>query len=162
MKNKNAFTLVELLVSLIIAAIVVLTIGVLSSISNSSFNKINNKQQVYNDISYGLKLMQSKVRASSTLSITVASGSWVSQRVSVSTGNFGIYRNTTYNPARREFSFDNGTAREIILSVDDPNNSSAALDLTATQNTNAVTVTISGLKNNIPFNVQTTATRRNP
>ena len=161
MKNRNGFSLVELLISLIIASILVLMVGVLSSIANSSFNKISSEQQTYNDISYGFKLLQNRVRASSTLSIAAASGSWVSQRVSVSAGSFGIYRNTTSNPATREFSYDDGTTREVILSVPDPNNSSTVLDLTATQNTNAVTVTITGTKNKIPFNIQSTVTRRN-
>ena len=85
----------------------------------------------------------------------------MSPRVSVSAGSFGIYRNTTYSPATREFSYDNGTAREAILSVPDPDNSSTVLDLTATQSTNAITVTITGTKDKIPFNMQTTVTRRN-
>ena len=161
MKNKNGFTLTELLVSIIIASVLILTVGVLSSIANSSYNKINNTQQIYNDISYGFKLIQNQVHVSSTLSITAVSGSWVSPRVSVGAGNFGIYRNTTYTPATREFSYDNGTTREAILSVPDPNNSSSVLDLTATQSTNAITVTITGTKNNIPFNMQTTVMKRN-
>ena len=161
MKNKNGFSLIELLVSIIVASILVLMIGVLSSIANSSFNKVNNEQQIYNDISYGFQLIQNQVRISPTLSITAASGSWVSPRVSVSAGSFGIYRNTTYSPATREFSYDNGTTREAILSVPDPNNSSAVLDLTAALSTNAITVTITGTKNNIPFNMQTTVTKRN-
>ncbi len=162
MRNKNGFSLVELLVSIVVASVLILTIGVLSSIANGSYNKINSEQQIYNDLSYGFKLMQNKVRASSTVSITAASGSWVSPRVSVSDGNFGIFRNTT-SLATREFSYDNGTTREVILSVPDPNNSSAILDLTAVQTatSNAVTVTITGTKNNMPFNMQTTVTKRN-
>ena len=163
MKNKNGFSLVELLISIVIASILILTVGVLSSIANSSFNKINNVQLIYNDISYGFKLLQNKVRTSPTISVTAVSGSWVSPRVTVDAGNFGIYRNTTNNPPTREFSYDNGITREVILSVSDPNNSSTILDLTATLSATlkATTVTITGIKNNIPFDIQTTIWKRN-
>ena len=74
MRSKNGVSLVELLVSIVVASILILTIGVLSDIPQKSYKKINSEQQIYNDISYGFKLMQNKVRASSILSITAVSG----------------------------------------------------------------------------------------
>ena len=161
-KNNRAFSLVEMLISIVVAAVLVLTIGVISSLSTSTYASLTNEAKAYNDITYGFKLMQNRVRASSSLGLTAASGSWVSQRVAVSAGSFGIYRDTTHSPATREFSFDNGVTREIIFSQPDPANSSAVLNLTATPGTNSVTVTISWTQNNVLKNMSTVMLKRAP
>ena len=160
LKNNKAFSLPELLVSLIIMSIIILTIGSISGMANKTYGSLTNESQLYNDISYGFKLMQSKARAADTLSVDAASGSWVSQCVKVNSQKFGIYRNTTYTPARREFSYDNGATREVIFYVPDPSNLATTLDLAVTQNGKAVTATISGTKSDIPFNISTTVLRR--
>ena len=174
MKNKKAFSLIELQVSLTIAAIMVLIVGVIASLSQNSYNKSNKEAQLYNDISYGFKSMQNKVRSSPSMSAICPSGSWISNKVNVSSGSFGIFRDTSKTPATRDFSFDNGVKREVILSVPDADNSSLNLDLATPVNcdtgaalltcgTSPVTyiaVRISGNKDNLPFSMCTTILRR--
>jgi len=73
LKN-NAFTLVELLVGIVTGAIIVLTIGVISTIALSSYKKVSDEAAIYNDLSYGFKLFQNKIRSSKSITKSAPGG----------------------------------------------------------------------------------------
>ena len=167
MKNQKGFSLVEMLVSLIMAAILILTVGVISTIANSSFSRLNKEQQIYNDISYGFKLLQYKVRASSSIAAGNRSAPWVSgQHFLVDNGAFGLYQTSA---ATTDFVYDNGVQRETIFSVPQPG--TVTLSCPVPVASQSVTVHLVGKKlvtvgsfgemNYISFDMQTTALRRN-
>ena len=167
MKNQKGFSLVEMLVSLIMAAILILTVGVISTIANSSFSRLNKEQQIYNDISYGFKLLQYKVRASSSIAEGNRSAPWVSgEHFLVDTGAFGLYQT---NATTTDFVYDNGAQRETIFSVPQPGNITLSFPVAITSQ--SVTVRLVGKKlatvgsfgdrNYVSFDIQTTALRRN-
>ena len=168
MKNINGFSLIELLIGILIAAILILTVGVLSSIAGSTFNKLNSEQQTHNDISYGLKLMQNRVRGAQSLVSklsTKPNPPWVNQEELIAdNAAFGIYQ--VAGNAQKDFVYladkTDESKREIIFSSPDGN-----LGWTVNCNPNctaatSVVVTISGTKNKVPFNMGTTILRRNP
>ena len=157
MKNNNGFSLVELLVSIIIASILVLTVGVLSSVANSSFNRLNSEQQIYNDLSYGFKLLQYKVRGSSSIATGNRASPWISgKHFLIDGGAFGLYQSSS---TETDLVYDNGTQIEKILLVPQPGSVNLSFPVAITSQ--AVTVRVSGAKNNVSFDMQTTIARRN-
>ena len=189
MKNKKGLSLVELLTSIVISSILILLIGILTSTANSSFNKYNREQAIYNDISYGFKLMQNKVRASTVFSKALKPGTpalvdWRSDQLVVGAITFGVYRNLRNGKYYRDFVAATGT-QELILSVPDDGDSDNNLlmtingcdctrngptiyDCTTPPATTAcsgtpksATLVLTGKKDNIPFDMETTIAKRN-
>ena len=159
MRNEKGFSLVELLVSIIVAAILILTTGVLSSIANRSYYKFNSEQQIYNDISYGFKLMQNKVRSAASMSkiTTKPNPPWVNgEQLVIGTAAFGLYQ--AAGGTKRDFAYSaNGTAEtEAIFSVPDANLTLTIDSISA----KSVTITLSGKKDTIPFTIKNTIMRR--
>src|SRR5262245_40282490 len=100
MKNKNGLTIVELLVSILIASILILMIGAMSMIANRSFSKVRDQQSVYNDLSYGFKLLQFKVRAASSIAAGSQPAPWISGD-HFQIGSTGVFGSCTYKPSTR-------------------------------------------------------------
>ncbi len=189
MKNNKGFSITELLIALLITAILVLIIGILSQIANSSYNKANLQQQIYNDLSYGLKLMQQRVRGSQSSVIKLTSKSnppWVNaQELTIDTAvvnggsqnvGFGLYQES--GSTQRDFVFladkNDETRREALFSVSGCCDTSNDLNFTVTcDSTNplnpsdcstgvkSITVSITGQKNKIPFDMESTILKRN-
>ena len=159
MKNKNGFSLIELIVSIVIASILVLTVGVLSSTANRSYNALNNKQQIYNDLSYAFKLLQYKVRGSTSIAAGNKASPWIAgQHFLVGTNNtFGLYQTSG---TVKDLVYDVGGVRETIFSVPQPG--TIALSFPVAITAASVTISVSGVKDNIPFTMKTTIFRRNP
>ena len=169
MKNQKAFSLVELLVCLVIAAVLILTVGAISSIANSSYNKINSQQQIYNDISYGFKLLQFKVRNSTS---AIASGNqpspWISgQHFLIGSSDvFGLQT----SGSDTNLVYDNGNT-ETILNVPAAVTTNCSnlttmincinLTFPVSMTAQSVTFRISGVKDKVRFDMQTTVLRRN-
>ena len=63
----KGITLVELLVGLMVAAIVILTIGAIGTIAGKSYNDLRNKSGVYNDSMFALELIRENVRQAQTI-----------------------------------------------------------------------------------------------
>ena len=180
MKNKNAFSLIEMQVSLVVAAILVLTIGAISSISLSSHNRMRKEAELYADIFYGFKLIQNRVRESSVgVSIVGQSNPWTGSRLVInnSTGTndeaFGLcqYNSSGSNPLCVTSGsnialvhWPNYTASttvnagEVIFST--PFSGSNLALTFSTPDANTIIVNLSGTKDNIPFNLSTTIKRR--
>ena len=69
--DKRSFTLTELVIGLAAGAIVILTIGVISSVGISSSNKLRKEAEVYNDIRFGFDLIEHSIRKAKAKDVTV-------------------------------------------------------------------------------------------
>ena len=172
MINKKAFTLVEMLITLIVAAILVLTMGVLSDLAMSTTTKLRRETEIYNEVLHGYKIMQKHMReASSCAMITPSSVSWIGDIVEcpATPGVEGIAFGVWDNAGDRQLVFLedklDDTNREVIVEVPSnnafPNNT---LTIGGTLNPGYLDVTIQGSKgvasrnNNvdeIPFQLNT-------
>jgi hypothetical protein len=156
--RKKGYTYTEMLISLAISSFVVLSIGAASNIGRRSYGKVVEETKVYTDISYGFKLMQNRIRQAKNLSTQAASGVWVSNKLIVNDGAFGLYR--AAGSLTIDFVYladkDNENVREVIFSVA----ASASVNFTVNISGKAVTIRLYGEKKNIPFDVSTTVVRR--
>ena len=173
MKNK-AFTMVEMLVALIVALIMILVMGVISSTSLSSNRKQRVGLDTYSDIHYGFKLMENKIRsaASDITNNSSPGGGWRGSRLEMDNVYFGVYRDSSSKTRSLVYvsdatSFNCSTATpsncETILKIDDPTNDDNLLLFkppTPIIIGNAVTVQISGKKENFSFNLSETIKKR--
>ena len=158
-KNKNGTTLVELLVSILIASILILIIGVISEISLGSYNKLKKQGDIFADVTYGLKYMQKKVREATSLSSAVAASPWISSQVVINTGRFGIDQTTTSGVTTKNFAYlPTSGPREVIFSVNNSDTLNMSIDSIVTNK--SVKMTISGKKDKIPFNLTTNILKR--
>jgi len=212
--DSGGFSLIEMLVSIVVASIMMLTIGVLSTIANSSFNKLIRIQKLYDDISIGLKYAQNRVRASDSILITSLGNPWVGEQIQVTGTINGLSQTQTLG-----LCLDNGQTNlvnrptpattcadsDIILSASAADSLSLALSWPCDCNNDAIqecvgncvddcnfsligttcdctdkvtlaveddsgtctnppemiNTRLSGVKNKIPFTVETTIFRRN-
>ena len=161
LRSQSGTSMVELLVSVVIAVIVLLTIGAISQVAIRSHNRCFNETEIYADVSYGLKLMQKRVRESMSVAVDTPGGSWTGSRVVIGnkTGNdsaFGLYQNTgtldfVYVP---DVTVE--ATREVITSVP----VAETITLTPTLGTGSVEVQIQGEKSGVPFDLSTVIMRR--
>ena len=156
MNNKNGFSLVEVLVSIVIASILILTIGIISSIANGTYNKLSKEQSIYNDISYAFKLMQNKIHMSSTLAVGSNPSPWITnQHFVVDGGTFGLYQTSA---TAKDLIYVSGGTTETLLTVPQPGTITLSMAITSGK---YITITLSGKKDNIPFQMETAVLRRN-
>ncbi len=159
MKNTHGHSLIEFLLAIMIASILILTIGTLSTIGNSSYKKLNSQQQIYNDLSYAFKLLQNKVRVAKTLTLTNQPSPWISgKHFLIDAAIFGLYQT---NASTVDLVYDNGVQRQTILSVPQPGTITLTFPSPGVTS-NSVKIEISGTKDNINFVEGTTVRRRNP
>ena len=167
-RDKNGFSLIELLISIIVASIIILAAGALSHMSLKSYYKSLSKQETYNDLSYGLKLMRGKFRnaeASAVRKNISASNIWVGKTL-LEIGNtaFGIYQ--ANNSAQREFVFladkSNENKREVLLTAPEGDLNWTITCDPSCSGPNTITVVLTGKKKKNPFHMETTIARRNP
>ncbi len=159
--NQRGFTLVELLSGLVIGLIVILTLGIISTISQRSYQKILRESNLYSDVAYGFKMMQNRVRTASSTSISTPGGVWQGDRLNISGQAFGICQadaSATQNFVYMSTADANCTNPEVILSVA----STDTLGLTFATAGTSITARISGSKSNMPFDMSTTIDRRAP
>ena len=162
MKNNRGFTIVELLVSMIVSGILILTIVYISSISRNSYQKVLDEAAVFDDITYGFKLMQNRVHQTSGVTIESATGSWASQKLVVENGDvdnvFGLYDSGNTIDFVYLDNKDYESQREVLFSIPIP--STETPNLTFSQNGKALTAHFTGTKNKIKFDLTTTIQRR--
>ena len=115
------------------------------------------ESSIYNDISYGFKLIQDRVHKSKTIAVETATTPWLGQKLITGNEAFGVYyqvgssQDFVYLPDKNDDS-----NRKVILSVLDTDVLNAAFTI----NGGKVTVTLSGSKGEIPFNISTTVKSR--
>jgi prepilin-type N-terminal cleavage/methylation domain-containing protein len=169
MMKRDGFTLAEMLISLIVAAVLILTIGAISSISLTVNKKLRTEASIYTDLSYGLKLMRNRARGAKSLKCQLVGTPWVSdQLIFNNQGAFGIYKEA--GSTTRDFVYladkDDPTNREVILAIPDPEfNLVLKLDddrvCVPDKTYKNVTVTLDGTKDKIDFVLENTIMRRN-
>jgi len=154
MRLLKGTTLIELLVVLIIGLMILLAVGAVSDIGKRSQNKLIVEASIYNDISYGFKLIQRKVHGVGLVppDNTVVNG-WVGSRLVVGSEAFGVYTHSggsdfVHLPDRFDLN-----DRKTILSV----LTSDTLSFTPLVDPNIgnVDITLWGTKSGIPFNMTT-------
>jgi len=160
MKNNKAFTLIEMLISLVVAAILVLTCGVMASIGNANYVKVIREGQMHADIAYGFRLLENYVRESQNIKPPeTVGGAWVGARLVVDGGAFGLYQ----LPGNPNIDFvhvpdiSDETVRDVLISVPDPG---MTFFPEYSITTNSVEVELTGVKYKIPFAYATIIARR--
>lgn len=140
--NYRAFTLTEFIIGLIVAAILILMVGVISQTANDSYNALNKEARVFGDLSYGLDLVEKSVRKAQTVSVDTLNKTLTTDNIIFQKNNSDfIYSDTTDN------------SNHTIMS--------GVNILNFTPNGRLINVTIEGEKDNEPFNITSSVTRRN-
>jgi prepilin-type N-terminal cleavage/methylation domain-containing protein len=163
----KAFTLAELLVTMIISAILVLMVGFLSQIAMGSHNQIRKEGDVYTDLFDGFNLLTYSVRNASTVGVANM------------TKELTLVSNLTSHQYNRTFKNYNNTVFEYIDHLDHDKESiiiggvsglnfNFLCDKDASGNWLACTptsrifhITLTGTKDKEPLNLVTDVTRRN-
>ena len=172
-KKNNAYSMVEMLITLVILGIMILTVGAISQVSQSSHYKQRLELDAINDVNYGFKLITYDIRSASSISPLVAqTGNWRGNHIELVNGGltvaFGVYRTNNV----RDFVFipdmtkdiTNSNNRSIILSVPDTADSSTNLSFVPTYDAvnspNKMIVEVSGTKDKLPFDLKATILKR--
>ncbi len=159
--NIKGFTFVEMLVSLMVSAVVVLTIGSISGICRNSELKTRSESQIFDDIAYGFKLLQNRVHEGKSLEEETLGGHWLGNQLVIDHDKvFGVFQDD--GSAVRELVYlpdkSDETARQVIIGFSASD--SVTLDV-AKNGSKSVSVSVSGEKGNIPFSSSTDVMRRN-
>ena len=160
MHNNKGTTLVELLVGIIIASLIVLTVGAIAELGKTTRSQLRAESMIYNDIAYGFKLMQSRMhKVNSEPERESASTPWTGgERIEIGNEIFGIYddaggmQSFVYVPDKTDLS-----TRQVIFQLPD---NSFTMDVEPNDPVNQVEITLSGVSNGQPFNMKTTITGR--
>lgn len=150
--------MVELLVCLVVASILVLTIGVLSDIAMGSHKKARTEAEIYHEIAYGFKLMQNRMHETGSISTVPAGGSWLSDRLVLGDEAFGLYQNTSTRDWVHLPDKDDTNNRSLIFSV--KNSDPIPVLNFIFPSSNSVTINFSGQRDGTSFNMSSTVRRR--
>ncbi|MBF0521450.1 MAG: prepilin-type N-terminal cleavage/methylation domain-containing protein [Candidatus Omnitrophica bacterium] len=161
MMNKKGFTLTELIVALIVSIVLMMTVGAIASIGNDSYSNLMKEANIYNDVYFGLDLIQSLSHKATTISVDTVNKTLtidklvfsVSKKKITDTVSDFIYTNTLTNAQTILFSGVGNLSFVPSLSADGK----------------IVTASLSGTKSfggintskAVTFNVSTSAMRRN-
>jgi len=147
MKFKRGTTIIELLVVLMIGLTMLLAIGAISDIGKRTQRNLINEASIYNDISYGFKLIQRRAHGSA-LDSEGPPANWVGDRLITGSERFGVY----VHPGGQDFVHLLGSGvRRTILSVLNPDTLSFIPNVDATIDN--ADISLSGTKNGIPFSM---------
>ena len=167
MMNKRAFTLVEMMVAMVVAAILMIVVGKISDIATKSSTSLRQKAEMFSEIMYAYKYMQKYVREADLCTPVGQSGSWIGSRLECSSSltgadsAFGIWNNA----GTRQFVYvpdkNNTNVRDVLFEVKItgglPTN---AFTFTPTLNSGMVNVRIAGNKDKIPFDITSSIKKR--
>ena len=158
--QNNAVTLVEMVATLVVGSLLVFILSTFINMSNRSYEKTVRTSGANTSLMYGLKLMQSRVHKSKSLSEVAASGQWLSERLICDNYAFGVYqanagatKDLVYLPDKTDVN-----NREVILAVPSTDPLNFAVTITGTGTVAAVSVT--GTMNDTAFTITGTMMRR--
>ena len=154
MKYQKGTTIIELLVVLMIRLTMLLAVGAISDIGKRTQYNLINESSIYNDISYGFKLIQRRAHGSA-LDSEPPPANWIGDRLITGSERFGVY----VHPGGQDFvHLLSSGVRKTILSVLNPDTLSFIPSVNAT--TDNADITLSGTKNGIPFSMTMYVTSR--
>ena len=92
MRNKKGFTLIEILITLIVASILVLAMGAISHISLTSYKRLRDRASIMSDVMYAFKFIQNRVHAAHVVESQTVGTPWVGGfKLICNNSAFGIY-----------------------------------------------------------------------
>lgn len=153
----SAFTLVEMMVSLIIGVVLTFVILTLGHLNQNSYEGIRKESMVYDDIFCGFELIKNSLRKAQD-PVTIANWTnppWKSQVLVVGDTAFGLYQSNSTVDFVYLKNKNNTTQRDVILAGASP------INLTFSQNATLFTTRIQGKKYSKPFNLTDSVSRRN-
>lgn len=162
MRNNRGFTLIELLVSVVISGLLMLTIGALARMGDSTYQKLSNRIQMYNEITNGLKLAKNRIRRADLCLVESAITQWPSERLLIDNRHLiGVYQSATGADKELVYVDDisNMGNRDVIISVRDSETLTFDVTIDAT-NSRDIQLDIDVEKNNYPVNVVSKVMRR--
>ncbi len=159
MNNQKAVTIIEMLVTLVVASFIMLNIGATLGLCNKYHASLFNQTGIQNDIFYGIKLMQNRIRKSESVTQQTASGYWLSSKLICNNRYaFGVYqpsgsttKSLVYLPDKND-----ETQRTNIFTV--KASDSLAFDIII--GGRLVTIRIYGSRNGTPFDITSDILRR--
>jgi len=155
---KRGFTLAELIIGMLISSILILTVGVISGTAVTSYEKLRKEAQAYDDLYYGVDLIERSVRRAESVS-------WGSNTLTL-----GMWDNTTNPPQPYSAIFQNNgnslTYKRDSRSSDAPDIvmqgvSNLTFAPNPPTNTTLFNATLNGTKDNIVFTRSISVMRRN-
>jgi len=162
--RKNGFSLVELQVSLLIASILILSIGMIAQVSTQKYNQYLDEARIYNDIAYGFKMIENRIRESQSLTIAPLGGvQWKTPMLQLGnngvTEGFAIYQANLNAPFQfvRVKNINDLTDMEVLYSSTE----TTAPQLTfSPEGINPYTITLAQTTGNNRFNFSAKVKRR--
>ena len=151
---KKGFTLVELIVGMAICSILMLTVGVISRASLGSYDRLTKEAEVYNDLYFGVNLIERSVRRASNVS--VVGNTLVTDSINFTNLSYTDAGNQRYRLVYCDATGEHNITRNLTSLGFFPGNLSANNFSVSLDN-----VTISGSKDSVNFNVLFNVTRRN-
>jgi len=141
-RYNKGFTLTELTVALVVGLMLMLVIGMISSIGYRTDVNVRREAELYNDIFFGFDLIQRRVREAQAVSATANTLS-VDNLVFQSDGSNFFYADT-----------DDDTDHMILENGN-------GITFSPTVNDELVTVRLQGIKQGFTFDLSAEAMRRN-
>lgn len=157
----------ELQVSLIISAILVLSAGVLVSFSTAKFNQLRKEAAVFNDISHAFATASHHVREAEhppAIQISGTSSIWVNnEKLLVGNGATGLIRTTGPDPSYQWVYLpdaSNEGDREVLFDIEQKDYARKPARLVLETSSDTVRMRFYGQKDEIPFDLATRIGRR--
>ena len=148
MKHIRGTTIIELLVVLMIGLTMLLAIGTISEIGKRTQRNLLDEASIYNDISYGFKLIQRRAHGSALFN-EAPPVNWVGGRLITGNEKFGVY---VHSGGQDFVHLLSSGVRRIILSVQNPETLIFIPNVNATIDNADITLS-SGPNNRIPFSM---------
>lgn len=163
--NKKGFSLIELLMGVIVAAIVVLMVAALGNISYQSYSSLRSKADVYTDAQFALQLMHESIRQSSSATLLPTAQCLSNCCLTAGGKYYYAYPNANVN-ANYDWVYSSvacNSSSNTVIDKSLPNNGFPASGsvFTLTPSGSLMTVVLGGTKNNVSFSYTMSASRRN-
>jgi type II secretory pathway pseudopilin PulG len=173
MKKTAGISLIELLISMLVASVLIIMVGSVSSIGTQSHRKYLNKAEIFNDVEFGLRMVRKNIREAWRISQETKGGSWIGDQIVLKNSDgspdevIGVLQvagqqKFVYVPNIALFNISLLSTYETLFSV--PITLSCSIGIVDSppdlQNIRTFTITLSGTKNNIPFSLTATLHRR--
>ena len=158
-KCAMGFTLTELIVGIVVAAIVVLMVGAIGTIAIQSYNDLRQRSNVYNDSQSALQLIRETVRQSTSVpSVSVVNSN---NCLTVPVGVVTNYIHGQGTGLVRDLVYGSSCANVGSTLISGVTVTGPAFFLPSVSG-QVVTIVLNGTKSGVTFNYTLSTARRNP